>query len=158
MPANRRLATVLVCLAALSSEECQGGEALVGKKLCDEGTCSISTTWSDTSAKSMNPEWLQAGPAHRDAQARRTRRVSFSHEDISGDESLRPFLATFRESLAKGAEDTVESVHVHAGRFSVGDALIAAENELEVTKNVVNFIDRRVYVLRVQYQEDIPLL
>ena len=137
MPADYRLATVLVCLAALSREVCQGGEALVGKEFCDEGAWPISSTWSDTSAKSY-PELLLAGPAERDAQARQTRRVGFSHEDVSGDESLRPFLSTFKESLAKGAEDAVDSAHVHSRRSSVADALIRADDaDVEVTKNMV---------------------
>lgn len=136
MPATYQLATVLACLAALSSGF-QGDEteALVGKEFCAEGACpiSIGSTLSDTST--TNPELLQAGPADRDAQARRTRRVGFSHEDVSGDESLRPFLSTFRESLAKGDEDAVDPVHMHSRRSSIADTLIQADDDdLEVTK------------------------
>lgn len=143
MPTSYRLATV-VFLAALSGGVCHGDEAIAAKEFCAEGACPTSSTWSDTSAKSTNPELPQAGLAGRDAQARRTRRVGFSHEDISGDESLRPFLSTFRESLAKGAEDAVESVHVHSRRSSVADTAViqADDDELEVRKSVVNLVDR----------------
>ena len=154
----------LVCLAALSSDVCQGGDALVGKEFCAEGACPISSTSSDTAATSTdNPELLQAGPASadRDTQDTRTRRVGFSHEDVLGEESLRPFLSSFRESLAKGAEDAVDSKHVHSRRSPVADAMIRVGDESEVTKSMASLVARMQYGAeslthrrQPQYEED----
>ncbi|CAM9247898.1 unnamed protein product, partial [Hapterophycus canaliculatus] len=102
----------LVLLAAiLSSGTCESDDGFLAGNLCDgkeSSLCVAPGELSDISSHnevelptaSGNSRWT------RGSSRKRKRRVGFSHEDMIGDESFRPFLQTFRDSLSGKAEDT----------------------------------------------------
>lgn len=98
----------LLCLVTVLSNS--------DNELCREDTCAIHNDGSDLYvSKSAMQKSTRASPALQDApQKRRRRRVGFSHEDMKRDESLRPLLATFRDSLSGRAGIELDSETLHA--------------------------------------------
>lgn len=135
MIATRRAATVvLVCLAAtLSGESHDLSERIPGRERCSNGVCFVSTEVSGVSSKLTEPELHQASPSSPsptpDARRKRSRRVAYSHEDISANEGLQPLLTAFRESLSGRTERAVDAPHVHSEPFSSADTRLRDRGE-----------------------------
>lgn len=134
MSAGWRAATVLVCLAAvLSGGVCGSDKGLSNGERHNDDACLASSEVLDTSLKSRTIDVPQ--PGKPDARYQRRRRVGFSHEDVSADESLRPFLAAFRSALSGNANDAVGSAEMYSESSSDSDTSTRADGH-EVKVNV----------------------
>ncbi|CAM9150627.1 unnamed protein product, partial [Scytosiphon promiscuus] len=74
----------------------------------------------------------------RESSRKRKRRVGFSHEDMTGDESFRPFLQTFRNSLSGTAKDTTAGTArqeeiLYPRSVTHASRMFAVEDDDEVT-------------------------
>lgn len=103
---TRRLAVVgLISLtgAELFSGAYASHEGFITEGLCGEesAACAAPGEISDiSSATDGLPPAKTERKWARGKREKRRRRVGFSHEDVAGDESLRPFVQAFRDSLS----------------------------------------------------------
>lgn len=119
MPARRPRRLAVVGLVSLTAAELFSGaytsnEGFITEGLCGEESAictapgeisSVSSATNDLPIAKTEGKWA------RGKRPKRRRRVGFSHEDVAGDEFLRPFVQAFRDSLsgsAKGAGFTAE--------------------------------------------------
>ena len=109
---TRRLAVVgLVSLTAaeLFSGACASNEGLASDGLCGEESAACAAPGDISgvfSATEGLPIAKTEGERAGGKRPRRRRRVGFSHEDVAGDESLRPFVQSFRDSLSANVKGT----------------------------------------------------
>ena len=109
MPTRLRITVkdFLFLTAVLSSVAIESDEA---GGLCGEGSKSCVAPVEIAGIPSGNAEAEPPAATDRGRwsggrRKKRGRRVGFSHEDITGDDALRPFLQAFRDSLSGRAED-----------------------------------------------------
>lgn len=135
---SRGLAVVgLVSLtgAALCSGASASNDGFITEGLCGEesAACVAPGEVSDVSwATDDSPTAKTEGKRAQGKRKKRRRRVGFSHEDVAGDESLRPFVQAFRDSLSgneKGVGDTAEQDV--PGLLSGKDTSIPAAEDVE---------------------------
>lgn len=124
--------------AALSSGAYESDEGLLPGSLCaEDSTACVSPGESPdiSSVKDEMPIARTKGMWAEGSSRKRRRRVGFSHEDVASDESLRPFLQTFRDSLsgkAKDASYTAAGEEVSAPLSAADTWIPAAEEGYEV--------------------------
>lgn len=111
-PPKRLLLGVLLVLAAtLSSGSCESDDRPLTGNLCngeESSLCVAPGELSSVSSTSMDNLLTASGNGRwaRGSSRKRKRKVAFSHEDMTRDESFRPILQTFRDSLSGTAKDT----------------------------------------------------
>lgn len=134
---TRHLAVIgLISLAAdLSSGVYASNEALITGGLCGEESeaCVTPGEISDASLATAvdlpagNTEWATG------TRQKRRRRVGFSHEDVVRDESLRPFVQAFKDSLSGSEQRAGLTAEQEVSELLTGkDTSIPAEEGDEV--------------------------
>lgn len=109
MPTNHLAVAGLIFLtaAAVSRRVYASKEGILAAGLCGEESRACAATGGISDLSSVIDDLPKAKTEERWAggkKGKRKRQVGFSHEDVAGDEFLRPFVQVFRDSLSGSAK------------------------------------------------------